>query len=169
MLFIWSYALIGLVGGIISTAAMTLTEIPSWRRWGLHGVFEWHENQILSNRLRRPFSYHIRKDEYKTTTIHFKGIFFLHFINGSLAGIAFPYFVYFVLASLGDSGIAQVYLLGILYCSILWLLTLAPIHKPITGLSPWNHPLGHLPALASFGGHLVYGIVLAAIVGILTA
>ena len=160
MLFIWSYALIGLVGGIISTAAMTLTEIPSWRRWGLHGVFEWHENQILSNRLLRPFSFHIRKNE-NNATIDFNGIFFLHFINGSLAGIAFPYIVYFVLAPLG----AQVYLLGLLYGSILWLLTLAPIHKPITGLSPWNHPLGHSPALASFGGHLVYGIVLAAIVG----
>ena len=147
---------------------MTLTEIPSWRRWGLHGVFEWHENQILSNRLLRHFSYHIRKDENKTT-IHFKGIFFLHFINGSLAGIAFPYIVYFVLTPLGASGIAQLYLLGILYGSILWLLTLAPIHRPITGLSPWSHPLGHLPALVSFGGHLVYGIVLAAIVGILTA
>jgi hypothetical protein len=108
-LFIWSYALVGLVGGIVSTAAMTLTEIPSWRRWGLHGVFEWHENQILSNRLLRPVSYHTRKDENKST-IHFKGIFFLHFINGSLAGIAFPYIVYFVLAPLGAFGIEQVYL-----------------------------------------------------------
>jgi hypothetical protein len=167
-LFIWSYALIGLVGGIISTAAMTLIEIPSWRRWGLHGVFEWHQNQIPSNRLLRPFSYHIQKDKNKTT-VHFKGIFFFHFINGSLAGIAFPYIVYFVFAPLGAFCTVQVYLLGILYGSILWLLTLAPIHKPITGLSPWNHPLGHLPALASFGGHLVYGIVLAAIVGILIA
>jgi hypothetical protein len=167
-LFIWYYALIGLVGGIISTAVMTMTEIPSWRRWGLHGVFEWHENQILSNRLLHPFSYHIRKDE-NNTTIHFKGIFFLHFINGSLAGIAFPYIVYFVFTPLGALDSAQVYLLGIMYGSILWLLTLAPIHKPITGLSPWNHPLGRLPALASFGGHLVYGIVLAAIVSTLAS
>ena len=168
MLFIWSYAIIGLVGGIISTAAMTLTEIPSWRRWGLHGVFEWHENQVISDRLPRLFTDHIRKNE-NNTTIDFKGIFFLHFINGGLAGIAFPYIVYFVLAPLGAFNIAQVYLLGILYGSILWLLTLAPIHKPITGLSPWNHPLGHSPALASFGGHLIYGIVLAAIVGVLNA
>jgi hypothetical protein len=42
----------------------------------------------------------------------------------------------------------------------LWLLTLVPIHKPITGFSPWNHPFGRLPALASLGGHVVYGIVL---------
>jgi hypothetical protein len=142
---------------------MTLTEIPSWRRWGLHGVFEWHENQILSDRLLHPFSYHIRKDESKTT-IHFKGIFFLHFLNGILAGIAFPYIVYSVISLLGVLDIAPIYLLGVLYGSVLWLLTLAPIHKPITGFSPWNHPLGHIPALASFGGHLLYGIILGAIV-----
>jgi hypothetical protein len=27
-------------------------------------------------------------------------------------------------------------------------------------LSPFNHPLGHMPALASLGGHIVYGLVL---------
>src|SRR3712207_6919415 len=31
--------------------------------------------------------------------------------------------------------------------------TLVPIHKPITGLHPWNHPLGHWPAIASLIGH----------------
>jgi hypothetical protein len=30
---------------------MTLSEIPSWKKWGLHGVFEWHENQIITMRL----------------------------------------------------------------------------------------------------------------------
>jgi hypothetical protein len=164
LLFIWSYALIGLVGGIISTAVMTLTEIPSWKRWGLHGVFEWHENQILSSRLLRPFSDHTCKGENKTT-IHFKGIFLLHFLNGTLAGIVFPFIVYF--AIWGIPNVVSIYLLGTLYGFVLWLLTLVPIHKPITGLSPWNHPLGHLPALASLGGHIVYGIVLGAIVSTL--
>jgi hypothetical protein len=78
--------LIGLIGGIVSTSIMTLTEIPSWKRWGLHGVFEWHENQILSNRL-------LRLSDRKG--IHFGGIFFLHFLNGTLAGIAFPFIVSF--------------------------------------------------------------------------
>lgn len=164
-MFIWSYALIGLVGGIISTAVMTLTEIPSWKRWGLHGVFEWHENQILSSRLLRPFfSDHTCKEENKTT-IHFKGIFLLHFLNGTLAGIAFPFIVYF--AIWGTPHVVSIYLPGTLYGLVLWLLTLVPIHKPITGLSPWNHPLGHLPALVSLGGHIVYGIVLGAIVSTL--
>lgn len=144
--------LIGLIGGIVSTSIMTLTEIPSWKRWGLHGVFEWHENQILSNRL-------LRLSDRKG--IHFVGIFLFHFLNGTLAGIAFPFIVSLLLLY----SIIPVYSLGILYGLVLWILTLVPIHKPITGFSPWNHPLGHLPALASLSGHIVYGLVL----GLLTS
>ena len=136
------------MGSIISTAVMTLTEILSWRRWGLHGVFEWHENQVLSSRLLRIFSYLTRNEDKNKTPIHFKGIFFLHFLNDILAGIAFPYIVYIVVSSLGVPNIVPIYLLGVLYGSVLWLLTLAPIHKPITGFSLWNHPLGHLPGLS---------------------
>jgi hypothetical protein len=155
----WSNALIGLVGGFISTTVMTLTEIPSWKRWGPHGVFEWHENQILSNHLLRHFfNYSGRKE--KKTTIHFKGIFLLHFLNGTIAGIAYPFLFYSVVSYLGISDFALIYMIGILYGIILWLLTPVPIHKPITGFSPWNHPVGRLPALASLGGHVVYGIVL---------
>jgi hypothetical protein len=156
----WSYALIGMVGGFISTTVMTLTEILSWKRWGLHGVFEWHENQILSNRLLRYFSNYSGRKE-KETTIHFKGIFLLHFLNGTIAGIAYPFLFCFVVSYLRISDFEPVlYMIGILYGIVLWLLTLVPIHKPITGFSPWNHPFGRLPALASLGGHVVYGIVL---------
>jgi hypothetical protein len=51
-----------------------------------------------------------------------------------------------------------------MYGFILWIITLVPIHKPITGLSPWNHPLGHMPALASLGGHILYGLTLGYII-----
>jgi hypothetical protein len=40
---------------------------------------------------------------------------------------------------------------------------LAPIHKPITGLHPWNRPLGKGPALASLGGHALYGLMLGSV------
>ncbi len=70
----------GLVSGIVATAVMTVTEIPSWRKWRLLGVFEWHENQLLSNRF-----FHAPRNK-----LSFKYIFLLHFLNGSLAGIAFP-------------------------------------------------------------------------------
>jgi ribose/xylose/arabinose/galactoside ABC-type transport system permease subunit len=140
--------LLSLFVGILSTAIMTLTEIPSWKKWGLHGVFEWHENQSITNLL---FSLLDNKN------IHFIGIFFLHFLNGMLAGIAFPFIISLFAFS---SFVISISLLGILYGVVLWILTLIPIHKPLTGFSPWNHPLGHLPALASLSGHIVYGFVL---------
>ena len=146
--------LTGLVAGIVSTAIMTLTEIPSWKRWGLHGVFEWHENQILCSRILNLTD---------GNRIHYGGIFSLHFLNGTLAGIAFPFIVsLFILIDI----VIPIYLLGILYGFVLWILTLLPIHKPITGFLPWNHPLGHLPALASLGGHIVYGLVLAFVISL---
>ena len=146
------FILIGLFGGILSTAIMTLTEIPSWKKWGLHGVFEWHENQEITKFL-------VGLSDSKK--IYFGGIFFLHFLNGTLAGTAFP----FIISLLPFSAIViPISLLGIFYGFILWIVTLIPIHKPITGLSPWNHPLGHLPALASLGGHIVYGFVLGLLI-----
>jgi len=137
----------GLVSGIVATAIMTMTEIPSWRKWGLWGVFEWHENQILSTRFFR-----IARNE-----VNFKYIFILHFLNGSIAGIAFS-----LILSILNIPITQDYTLAlsVLYGFILWIATLVPIHKPITGHSLWNHKLGHLPSIASFIGHLVYGLVL---------
>jgi len=121
---------------------MTGVEVLFWRRWGLLGVFEWHENQVLSERILKV-----------SVTPHFKGIFFWHFLNGGLGGVGF-----FILTLLfPDVGVV---LLSVPYSLFLWLVTLIPIHKPITGLDPWNHPLGKMPAFASLGGHFVYGAVL---------
>ena len=141
----------GLVSGIIATALMTLTEIPSWRKWGLLGVFEWHENQVFSTRF-----FHIPRDK-----LCFKYIFFLHFLNGSLAGIAFP-----LVLSILDVSITRDYILvpSVAYGFMLWIVTLVPIHKSITGYSVWNHQLGHLPSIASLIGHLIYGLVLGIVI-----
>lgn len=140
----------GFVSGIVATAVMTLTEIPSWRKWGLPGVFEWHENQILSTKF-----FHTAPNEHD-----FKYIFFLHFLNGSLAGIAFP-----LILSILNIEITHDYILvfSVVYGIVLWIATLVPIHKPITGNSLWNHNLGHLPSIASLIGHLIYGLVLGII------
>ncbi len=137
----------GLVSGIAATAVMTVTEIPSWRKWGLLGVFEWHENQLLSTRF-----FHIPRHK-----LCFKYIFFLHFLNGSLAGIAFP-----LILSILDVPITRDYILvsSVAYGFMLWIVTLVPIHKPITGYCVWDHQLGHLPSIASLIGHLIYGLVL---------
>ncbi|HTH23085.1 MAG TPA: DUF6789 family protein [Nitrososphaeraceae archaeon] len=137
----------GLVSGIAATAVMTVTEIPSWRKWGLLGVFEWHENQLLSTRF-----FHIPRHK-----LCFKYIFFLHFLNGSLAGIAFP-----LILSIPNVPITRDYILvpSVTYGFMLWIVTLVPIHKPITGYCVWDHQLGHLPSIASLIGHLIYGLVL---------
>lgn len=141
----------GLVSGIVATVVMTVTEIPSWRKWGLQGVFEWHENQLLSARF-----FHIPREK-----ISIKYIFFLHFLNGSLAGIAFT-----LILSILDIPITRDYVLvsSVVYGFMLWIVTLVPIHKPITGYSVWNHQLGHLPSIASLIGHVIYGFVLGIVI-----
>ena len=141
----------GLVSGIVATAVMTMSEIPSWRKWGLLGVFEWHENQLLSTRF-----FHIPRHK-----LCFKYIFFLHFLNGSLAGIAFP-----LILSILDVPITRDYILvsSVAYGFMLWIVTLVPIHKPITGYCVWDHQLGHLPSIASLFGHLIYGLVLGIVI-----
>lgn len=146
----------GLVSGIVATAVMTITEIPSWRKWGLLGVFEWHENQLLSARLFR-----IPGDK-----ANFKFIFFLHVINGSLAGTAFPFILLHLGISFGSDYI-QIFLLSLVYGLTLWIFTLVPIHKAITGYPVWNHYLGHLPSIASLMGHFIYGLVLGFVIMIL--
>jgi hypothetical protein len=146
----------GLISGIIATAAMTVSEIPSWRKWGLLGVFEWHENQILSARLFR-----IAKN-----IPSFKCIFFLHIANGSLAGIAYPVILSFLNISIHSDYIYNI-VLSVTYGFVLWSVTLVPIHKPITGYPVWNHYLGHLPSIASVTGHLIYGLVLGVLLTII--
>lgn len=143
----------GLFSGIVATAIMTVSEIPSWRKWGLPGVFEWHENQLLSIRLFR----------IPRNKLNFKYIFLLHIVNGSLAGIAYP-----LILSILDISIASDYvyvlILSLVYGFALWIVTLVPIHKPITGYPVWNHYLGHLPSIASLMGHLIYGLVLGIVI-----
>lgn len=146
-------AIYGLIAGLVSTAVMTLAEIPSWKKWGLYGVLEWHENQVITRKLIS-----ISNNDEKEI-IHTKGIFFFHFLNGTLVGIAFPFIITYPFPSYIDD-IIKLLLVGIIYGLMVWIVTLIPIHKPITGLSIWNHPLGRWPAIASLGGHIVYGVIL---------
>lgn len=70
---------VAFLAGLVATIVMTLFEIPIWKRFGLRGVLEWHENQVLSIRFFR----------LSESRLHVKGIFFLHFLNGALGGIGF--------------------------------------------------------------------------------
>ena len=137
---------LSLLAGLFSTLVMSIFEFPFWRKWGLEGTLEWHENQVLYSKF------------FKTDVkqINFPGLFFLHFVNGGLGGIGFYY-----LLTLVPSLITVVVFVGIIYGLVLWVLTLLPIHKPITGIDPFKHPLGLGPAITSLTGHILYGVILS--------
>jgi hypothetical protein len=126
---------------------MTILEIPFWKRWGLTGILEWHENQILSIKFLR----------LSPSNIHFAGIFFLHFLNGSIGGVG----ILLVMVLLPFLTEIHPLVLGPLYGLLLWVLTLLTIHKQLTGINPFKHPLGYGPVTVSFVGHMIYGLSLA--------
>ena len=70
--------IMGLAVGLFATAAITLTEIPMWRRWAMDGVPEWEMNQALMARLlhRSPDPLVVEGQ-------------MLHFLQGGLLGILF--------------------------------------------------------------------------------
>jgi len=137
---------LSLLAGLFATLMMSIFEFPFWRKWGLEGVLEWHENQVLYSKF------------FKTdvTQINFSGLFLLHFVNGGLGGLGF----YFLL-TLFPSLITVVVFVGIIYSLVLWVLTLLPIHKPITRIDPFKHPLGLGPVITSLTGHILYGVILS--------
>lgn len=136
---------LGFIGGLFSTLLMTFVELPIWKKWGLHGVLEWHENQVITTKT-------FKLSPEKT---HFIGIFAFHFLNGGVGGIGF-----LIILWIFPESVSQIFVCSLIYGFFLWIGTLVPIHKQITGISPWNHPLGHIPALASLAGHLVYAATL---------
>lgn len=54
--------------------------------------------------------------------------------------------------------------LGAAFGLILWVLTLAPIHRPVTGVALTRHPLGWRPVALSIALHILYGVVVALLV-----
>jgi hypothetical protein len=151
----------GISAGLISTTIMTMLEIPFLRIWGIQGILEFHENQILVSNLIKKFK---RTENNSTSYI---GIFLLHIINGTLAALVFPVVYLFSTSLFFINKFSISIITGIIYGILLWVLTLLPIHKPITGLSVWNHPLGKGPLIISLCGHILYGLALGIITNIL--
>lgn len=140
-------ALIGFIAGYVATGIISMIQYPFWRRWGMLGILEWHENQCLISMLLKRSPERLVKEG-----------FILHFLNGGLAAL----FYAIIVKSLSLTYDAN--LLGISFGLLLWILTLAPIHKPITGIAITKHPLGYRPTLLSLVAHVVYGLVVAHLV-----
>ena len=140
------FAFSGTLGGLMATVCMTIFEIPFWKKWGLKGILEWHENQILYSKLTNN----------NPDRLNFFGIFLLHFVNGVLGGLGFS-----ILLILIPFQISIIYIVGLIYGPVLWILTLLPIHKPITSVDPFSHPQGFGPLVVSLFGHIIYGLILS--------
>ncbi len=140
---------IGFVSGAIGTAIMSIIQYPFFRRWGVIGILEWHENQSLMSM--------ILKKDYRLLT---KEGFIFHFVNGGLAAIFYAWIVSLKIIDMNAT------LLGTIFGILLWILTLAPIHKPITGVSILKHPLGIKPSILSLVSHTIYGIIVANVVAL---
>ncbi len=135
---------VGFIAGTAATTLMTLLQFPFYRKWGLVGILEWHENVCILARVSG-----VNSPERLLVWS-----FLLHYLNGGLAAM-----VYVAAAvSLGLVLYIDPLVLGALYGVVLWILTLYPIHKPITGVSLHRHPLGHKPIILSILVHIVYGI-----------
>ncbi|MDW7978369.1 MAG: hypothetical protein RMH74_06160, partial [Candidatus Caldarchaeum sp.] len=134
---------VGFGAGVVSTALMSILQLPFWRRWSVVGVLEWHENVCIAARV-----FNRRPEEMLAHS------FLFHFLNGGLASMFYALAVH----GLGFLKWLDVWVLGVLFGLFLWIATLAPIHKPITGVSITRHPLGPWPAAVSILLHIVYGL-----------
>lgn len=136
---------VSLLYGFLATIPMTLFELFPYSELGLEGVFEWHENKSILEKL--------------SVNYGMAGILFLHFLNGSIAAIPYP----FILGYLKVSSTWLRFLFSIAYGLVVWLVTLYPIHKPLTDIDPLRHPLGKKPLLYSITGHVIYGVGLGVV------
>ena len=155
-----NFIISGIIAGLIATSIMTIFEIPFWKFWGIKGILEWHENQIIGSKILKKF----KRTNYN---VNYTVILLLHIINGVLAAMVFPFInLIFPYPSFSNRYILSI-TYGIVYGIFLWVLTLLPIHKPITGLPIRNHPLGNGPLIVSVSGHVIYGTLLGTITNIL--
>jgi len=139
----------GFYAGVIATLGMSLVEYPIWHHWGLDGVAEWRLNQAIVARFSR-------KPEEDVVV---EGLL-LHLAHGAIAGLIFTW------ALTAFPLTVSPVLLGLTYGMLLWLISVI-ITKPITRIGVFGKPYTSVLLMCGIVGHLVYGLLLGALVGIL--
>ena len=139
----------GFYAGIIATLGMSLVEYPIWRQWGLDGVAEWHLNQAIVARFTRK----------PVEDVVVEGLL-LHFAHGAIAGLIFSWTLTMLPLTISPV------LLGLTYGMFLWLISVV-ITKPISGTGVFGKPSTSILLVSGIVGHLVYGLLLGTLVGIL--
>ena len=136
-----TFLLRGVLAGVVATFFMLPVEVLAFQRFGIRGVFEWHEVRSAVFRVRR-------KPNARRELV-----FALHLLAGGVAGLLFA-----IAISLLGPGL-HLLLMGLGFGGLLFLLTL-DVHFEITGVHPWENEMGRGPAVASAAGHLLYGAAL---------
>ena len=122
---------------------MSISEYPFYKKWGIKGVYEFHESEMMFCKLtNREFQNKISSFGLLT-----------HMINGSLLSVPFVFY-------LNITNTSPTVLIGIIYALFVWFVTLLPVHKLITNESILGNPYGYKPILVSIFGHCIYGFVL---------
>ena len=138
------YLFVGFIAGILPTVVMSISEYPFYKKWGIKGVYEFHESEMMFCKLTNR--------EFKNKISSF-GLL-THMINGSLLSIPFVFYI-------NLTNTLPTILLGIIYAIVVWIVTLLPVHKLITGESLRDNPFGYKPVLVSVFGHAIYGFILS--------
>jgi len=148
--------LLGVLIGIIGHIIILICEFPALYKWGVLGVLELHESECIADKFLHRKAKNI---------ITLSGMT-IHFINGVIIGIVF-YILLNIFNALNLFILHPLVLSGLIYGLIIFLITLAPVHKIITNTSILNHPLGRGPIFSSLIAHLIYGASLGIIIEIL--
>jgi hypothetical protein len=101
--------------GFLSSAFMTLVEIPFWKKWGMEGVADWQVNQVMVSRL-------IRKTK-TTNQVGPSWIIASKLLHGAAAGLVFRLLlpIFFWLIPISKTLTIPD---GIIYGIILWAIFL---------------------------------------------
>ena len=135
-----SLVLWGILAGLVATVAALPFEAYAYHRWGIRGVFEWHE-------------VHASLFGFQSRRAHRLGTLVGHGSAGALAGGAF---------ALGTSWLrlpVPLPVQGLGLGFLMWVVTLV-VHEGITAVPPLRNGMGGGPAGASLAGHLAYGAAL---------
>ena len=101
------YLIVGLIAGILPTVVMSIFEYPFYKNWGIKGVYELHESEMMFCKLAN------KKFQNKISSF---GLL-THMINGSLLSIPFVFYI-------NAANTSPTILLGIIYAIVVWIVTL---------------------------------------------
>ncbi len=141
--------------GLGSASAMTLTEFPFWKKWGMTGVAEWQMNWVIVSRLRG-ISSRNRQPEIPFVIAS-------HLSHGVAASIVFSILLPLSF-SVFPAAKLSIPLDALLYSLLLWVIFSVMLRTTFEVLGRIEiSTRGTLVALLS---HVVYGVLLGLFVSV---